>query len=985
MARALLVLLLLPLQDKPFGDDVAKLDLRVRPLEPAEALRAFRVEPGFRIELAAAEPQVADPVAAAWDEDGRLYVCQIGDYPYGVKPGARPTGKVVRLEDRDDDGRYETSVDFVDPLPWPSGVACWEGGVFVVSSPDVWYFKDEDGDGRAEVRRRVLTGFRVGAAEEVPNSLVWGIDNRIYGSASDSGGLLRTVDPAPPSEVRLRRQDFRFDPRTMKVEAVSGNCRFGGTFDDWGNRFIGDAGSLLRHPVLAEEDVARNPHLAVAAVTDNVSRVGRVHPLSGPEPWKVARERYWKRWVNTTGDMNAGRFPPQELAPQGFVTGAAGQCVYRGSAFPEAYRGNAFSGEPPNNVLVRLALRPAGASFTADREGAREFLASTDNWFRPVAALNGPDGSLVVLDMYREIIEYYNAIPEELLRKTDVTSGRDRGRIWRVVPEGFVRPEAPRLGKAGAEDLVALLGHADAWRRETAQRLLYERRDPRAVGPLRALVRDGKIPQARIHALRALEGMGALEEADLEPARRDPDARVREHAARLSEGRFALPLAGDADPRVRFQAALALGRWDGEEALGGLAAIARKDAGDRWTRTAVALASGGRAAALFHGLASDAGFAARPEGAALLGDLVGIVASAGRVDDLSRIVRSGPEMDAALRRAMTLRLAEGLSRSGRDLGTVLEVFGEKGELLTLVATTFREARLAAADPSKPLPERVEAARLLAHDRPGDATESLALLSAASQPLEVQRAAVQAYATRADPGTGGELVARWRGFSPAVRPDALEAFFRRPERLPVLLGALEEGRIPAGELPAARRLSLVGHRDPAVAERARKVLGGAAEGNRKELVERYAREMAGLEGDAGRGALVFEKNCAPCHAAGGKGTNVAPDLAGTNRLTETLLANILDPNRDVPPGFLSWTVVTRDGTELTGIVAEETATSVTIRRAGGEQDAVLRKDIRSMSSSSLSFMPEGLEKAIDPRQMADLVRYLLRTVASGPPK
>ena len=917
-----LLLLLAPQQD------LDQLELRVKPRTPEEELKSFKVAPGFRLELVASEPQIHDPVAAAFDEDGRLYVCGMGDYPYGPKPGEKPRGKVYLLDDRDGDGRYETSAVFVDLLPWPTGVACWDGGVFVLSNPDLWYFKDTDGDGRADVRRKVCSGFKLTVVEGSPNSLAWGPDNKIYGSSSDAGGLLV---PEGGKEIRVQRQDFRFDPRTMAFEPVSGNSRFGIAFDEAGNRFCCSASRLAYHPVIADEYLARNPHFAVTGVTDPISMEERVYPVSGPEPWKVARQKFWSRFVNTAPEMHAGRFPAKELAPQGFVTGAAGIAHHRGGL---------FTGEPANNVVVRLSLRPSGVSFVAERPEVfkeSEFIASTDPWFRPVGFAIGPDNALCILDMYREIIEYFDAIPEEIRKRIDVTSGWDKGRIWRLAMDGAKRPRPPRLGKAATADLVELLDDREPWWRATAQRLLYERRDPGVADALRALARGGSW-----RALWALKGLGALDDATLARARSDGNGTMREHAVRLSEGRAEIAaLADDPEIRVRFQVALGLSAVEGgTEAL---ARIAKRDPADPWIRKAVLLASARRAGDLLRALAAEP----------IAADLVAVIAA-----------RKDP---AELKDALSVALA-----SPRKRALVTRI-AEAGVLPPdpALEALFEESRAAAKDDRAPLAERVEAVRLLAH---APRAEPLSELLDPARPIEVQRAAAQALGLQRDPAVAALLVARWRKTGPAVRADALEAFFRRPERLPALLDAIEKEAIAPSDLPADRRQALLKHKEAAIAGRAGRLFASST-GTKGELVKRYAEALRGLTGDFERGRAVFEKNCVACHVIGGKGSAVGTPLGGANLETDAVLVAVFDPNRDVQGAYVNYLVETKGGAVLSGIVVEETATSVTLRRAGGEQDVVLRSDIREMVSSRLSLMPEGLEAGIDPRAMADLLRFL----------
>ena len=514
---------------------------RIPPMEPEQAVRSFQIEEGFRIELVASEPRLADPIDIAFDEDGRMYVAEMIDYPDPPPEDGPPSGRIRVLEDRDRDGSYESSEVFAETVRWPGGIAPWKGGIFVSAPPEILYLKDLDGDLRADLRKVVLTGFGTQAAENMLNNLEWGPDGKIYGTTSYNGGEVRPAESDDSEGITLRNRDFRFDPVTFEVEPLSDTGDFGNTFDDWGNRFICNAGTWIVHSVLQETDLARNPYLTGARTTRSLARgkeASEVYSISPPDPWKVLRARFWEKWVDTTHDMRASRFPDRELAPRGFITSAAGVTLYRGSVFPDGYHGNAFTGEPAGNIVRRMVLAQDGVTFEArlGREG-REFLASQDNWFRPVNFANGPDGCLYVVDMYREVIEDSSAIPDDIRRYLDMKSGIDRGRVYRIVPEGVALPPIEPLGAASTLDLVAALEHPDSWRRETAQRLLLERADPEAASSLKRILTRSPSARARVLALQALGRSGDLADQDLLVALKDPDPRVRETAVRsIREG-----------------------------------------------------------------------------------------------------------------------------------------------------------------------------------------------------------------------------------------------------------------------------------------------------------------------------------------------------------------------------------------------------------------------------------------------------------------
>lgn len=974
---------------------------KVQPTEPNEALKTFRLEKGFRLELAAAEPEVVDPIAMAFDARGRMYVCEDRDYPFGMKQDEPPIGRVRLLEDRNGDGRYEKSTLFADGIHWPSGVACYQGGVFVAAPPQILYLKDNDGDGRADVRRVVFEGFGTDAAEDIMNNLKWGVDNQIYGVASYNGGEVRRADDDGPKQgaVSVRGSSFRFDPRSLHFERLAGTGDFGNCFDDWGNRFVSNAGCLLMHPVLAEPYPDRNPHLIVGNPLYRSAAAKRdMYSISPPEPWRVVRKRFWQRWVNTTHQMRASRFSERELAERGFVTGGAGAAIYRGPRYPAAYRGNSFTAEPAGNVVIRLKLKPNGVTFDAlPTSDKREFLASTDNWFRPVNVANGPDGCLYVCDMYREIIEDPSAIPQDILEHVDVTAGRDRGRIYRIVHAGENKAEQEDVRQFVLFDnpttaaLVAALEHPNAWQRETAQRLLVERQDQAAADAIGQILSRSPLPQARLHALWTLAGRGELNDEHLGASLRDDHPALREHAVRLAERRIndspeiaeaVVALAGDEAPRVRLQAAFTLGQLrDRSAAVDALARIAARDAGDVFVRTAILSSVPHDGGALFARLARDAQFAKSADAAGFLGSLAEMIGTGGEKPDVAAMLgaaSAGRLNDEQVFRVV-LNLADGLHRSDPDEPFAEHIMQQPQHVRRRMDALFEEARRSAADEQLALDERVQAIRLLPHA--GDNhRQTLTSLLDVQHATKIQLAAIQALSSSADREVARELAQRWRGLSPAVRREAAEALLRRKSGALVLLRSIRDGKIPASDLDPARRDALLQHPDEQTRRLAAAVLGKPSTSSRAEVFARL-RTCLDLQADPQRGAEVFKAKCATCHAMHGVGKNVGPDLATVqNRSPEQLLLQILDPNREVKPQYVNYVAITDDGRTFSGIIAGETGTSITLRRAEGAEDVLLRRHVEQLRSSGQSIMPEGLEKDIPPQQLADVIAYL----KSAPP-
>jgi putative membrane-bound dehydrogenase-like protein len=385
------------------------------PLTPEAALKAFRTKPELVVELVAAEPLVESPVAIDWDLKGRLWVVEMFDYPMGVHGNWKPGGRVKVLQDYDHDGRYDRATVYVDGLPFPTGLLVVTNGVYICAAPDILFAQDTDGDGKADHVRTNYTGFATHNYQARVNGLSWGLDGWIYGSSGLFGGKIKNL--VTGGEVDLSGRDFRFHPTTGVIEPAAGISQMGRVRDDEGNWFGNDNSTLLWHYPLPEHYARRNPHVTYPEPRVSVAR--------GKDPNKLF-----------PASRTLERFNDPQMANR--VTGACGPEIYCATLLGTNYYRNAFICEPVHNLVTRLVLRPSGVTFIGERapdETDREFLASTDNWFRPVQVRTGPDGALWVVDMYRFVIEHPRWISAERLKSLDVRAGADKGRIYRIRPK----------------------------------------------------------------------------------------------------------------------------------------------------------------------------------------------------------------------------------------------------------------------------------------------------------------------------------------------------------------------------------------------------------------------------------------------------------------------------------------------------------------------------------------------------------------------
>ena len=948
------------------------------PLEPAAALAQFKLAPGLRIELVAAEPEVIDPISLAFDEQGVLWVVEMTDYPNGPTADEPPRSRIRRLQDRDGDGRYETAQVFVDKLLFATGLQPWQGGVIVTLAGEVAYFRDNDGDGVADLRETWFRGFLQENPQLRANHPRFGLDNQIYVANGLRGGTIvanaQKWGREPPA-LPITGFDFRFNPRNGEHAAVSGMGQFGLSFDEFGNRFVCTNRNPCRHIVLEDRYLKRNPFLGVRDVAADVSPAGgdsSVYPLSSA-------------W--TTSTLHAGQF-----------TAACGVTIYRGTALPAEYRGNSFTCEPTGSLVHRDVLEPRGATFGSHpgREKA-EFLATADSWFRPVDLADGPDGALYVADMYRAVIEHPQWVPDELKNRRDLNDGNDRGRIYRIVTADAPAAPLPRpnLAEASPAELVQALDHPNTWQRQTAARLIYERQLKEAVPALEQLAGAARHPAARVQALWTLDGLGALTAEVVARAFADPSPRVREQAALLSErslkesGELAaklIALANDTDPRVRFQVALSLGELPtSEESVKALAAIAWQGTDDEWTRRACLSSVAEQAPHFLAALLAAPGSserAANAGGLLLLKETAEVIAARRDPGEIRSAVSSaaawhqGQADQIATADRVRLRIVAGLGQGlARRGGSLTGLLTTDGKLPLELSDVFASAVRVSADPQAVLADRQEALDVLRYAGFPVAGELLLRLAREESTLPVQLKALEVLGSFSDAEIGPLLVDGFRSRTPSVRRAILPSLLRNPARIGLLFDEIATRRIAISELDPAQVRALTTHPDTALRERANMLLAAALPADRRQVLETY-RPALELKADAGRGKIIFEKNCSTCHKIGTLGVDVGPDIADSRTKTPAQLLNdILHPNQAIDNNYVSYTVLTHAGLPLTGIITAETGASMTLRQPENKTLILLRQDIEELRSNGISLMPEGLEKNISVPQMADLISFI----------
>jgi putative membrane-bound dehydrogenase-like protein len=954
-------------------------------LEPAQALASFQVRKGFRLELVASEPLVNSPVTMAFDEHGRLFVVEMIDY--SERRDETPHGGRIRLlEDTDGDGRFDKSTVFADNLPWPTAVICYGGGIFVGASPDIIWLKDTNGDGKADERNVVFTGFGSGVTrlnvQALINSFNWGLDNRIHGATGPNGGnaVRATATNAPPA-LDLRGKDFSFEPRSLRIQPETGGGQYGLSFDSVGRKFVCSNSDHLQMLMYELRHGIRNPQLAMPGPRISIAADGpaaEVFRISPDEPWRIIRTRWRVSGVVPGMVEGGGRV-------SGYFTGATGATIYRGDAYGLEFVDNAFIGDAGGNLVHRKVLVPNGVALTGKRpadEQNSEFIASRDTWFRPVHFQNGPDGCLYIADMYREVIEHPWSIPEAIKKHIDLNSGNDRGRIYRVVPEGFKQPARPQLATATTSLLVANLASPNGWTRDTAARLLYERQDRRAVPELEKLLRSRSM-HGRLHALYTLQGLISLESRHVLAALGDPEERVREHAVKLAEPLLSnsrtgggalvdklLAMTGDLSPRVRYQLAFTLGEVRHANQPRALAEIIRRDVDIAWTQWAVLSALNNGLGEVFTTLIHDRHFRSSVASAEFLRKLVELIGARNNAAEIRSVLEFAIKPDPAAPVAVLVRaLGDGAARAGTTLAAVDKLSHLKG--------IFAAAAQTAENPKASEAARIQAVQLLAMTSFAESGTKLArLLDAPQDPVRL--AAMGALARFSSPEVGSEILKRWADFSPRVRTEALAVLLTRADRSLAVLQAVQAGTIKTADISAAQVKALRASRDPAVSALAAKVF--VPEAKAAEVLKTFQPALA-MAGDAQRGKTVFLERCVACHRAGQDGFALGPDFVTVKTAgKDKLLASIIDPNAEVAPQFIAFQVDTRDDESYTAIIGNETPGNVTLRMANGQEVNLPRTKVKAMKSSGQSLMPEGLANGLTPQSMADLIEFIMTAEA-----
>ena len=928
------------LSTNSWGDDA--------PTVAAEQASFRLADANLSISLVAAEPAVASPVAVAWDEFGGLFVVEMTDYPADGSGG-----QVKRLEDRDGDGIYEHATLFAEKLAWPSGVLPYKGGILVTSAPNLLYFKDTNGDGKADIREVVLTGFGEGNQQLRVNSPTWGLDNWIYLANGRSGGAVRRPGDDAAKAVNIPRNDLRFQPLTGEIEAIAGFSQFGLPRNDWGDRFPSWNTVPVRHVLLENSGLSQSAQQGLVADILELNDGGRLYALAPAQK----------------------RFNAESVA---FFNATCGPVINRDAGLGGNYTGNVFVCEPLSSLVHRRRMVPNGPTFKAVRvEQDREFLASAHPWFRPVNLANGPDGALYLVDFCRAWVEHPAFVPEKQRNSVDFREGHLRGRIWRIAENKLARNHEKRWpGQFNSRELAALLEHNNSWQRDTAQRLIVERQDKNAVAPLESICKESQNPVAVTQALWTLQGLNALNADLLKMVSQSAIVKVRMQAVRLAglnlSGNQEIldRLANDETAGVRFEVVRAISAHPSPSSTSALLSIAGRDADSPWMTAALLRAADENPLQwILQMLENRLAWLREPN--EFQADLLANLAQACvRRNQAEKLIRELPRFQDDMARTA---IVDGLLRSDSAKKTAImkQLQAEPEFLKSLIAT----AEVIVKTDARPPRARSIGFEVLAELAGGRAGEFMMASLDAGVPDELQSTMAAYLPKLVNKELLETIFSRWDSISIVFRRYLVSTMIGVPGLAAELLNAVESEKISALEIDPTSRAVLKSVGDAAFQKRAAAVLNTTNESSRADVLKRYEPALA-LAASAAKGKLLFQQNCISCHAYQGVGAKVGPELAGVAGKTgEELLVSILDPARDAVPDGVGVLVLTKDGRTLSGLLAEENANVVRLRQAQGREETIPRADVEMVRSTGRSLMPEGLEAVLSPQDLADLIAFL----------
>ena len=987
-------------------------------LSPAESLASIEIEQGFAIKIIAHEPQVIDPVDAAFDDSGRLWVVEMRDYPYATSDS--PSGCVRILSDEDLDGHFEKSVVFADRLDMPTGLALWKDGAVITLAGQVVWFRDTDGDSKSDTQQVWIEGFARENEQLRANHPRLGPDGWWYiASGLRGGNVIAGPDFRKPDDqpITLGSRDVRFNPQTKQLEAITGPAQFGLCFDSIGNRIFCSNRNPAVMVLFEQEDLVGNPLAGlIPSVVDLIpaGEQSKVYPLVNA-------------W--TTSNLHSGQF----TAACGVFYHEYASEVWHSTKQETLIQGSrVFTCEPTGSLVHSTQFIGSTSHESSHKSEGVEWLASRDAWFRPVNIAQAPDGGILVVDMHRAVIEHPAWVPDELKKRPDERWGNESGRIFHVASTTLLEPTgylpmltAPppienelrhlkdkQLSKRKSEDLVQLIASYNPWMRETSRRLLIERRASEQTDSLKKIVLNEQ--------LRMPVRLCALQLATLLSG--ETQANEKKGIAGLIKGLWApvqnatesVPTASNIELKI---AALRIGAQNRDlradsleqlslsieseerlliETLRSFGSSGSPPPAELERQVAKALKShaysfgtgspdGGELL-----VAAGSAFKDRPQ--VLLLALIECLSEGYSVLDqneifpiaASRLAELVLEKNDAFATVLYEKSTNGRSHDNWHPSQVaLTVLGElisrksklpqlresldSDSLWTSLQSVIENAKFTS-------PIRHQAIRILGNST---RTTDHKFLARLAQEVEspLRTVALRAWASTNDLACDGYLLELLAQSSPQLQQVLLELIGQKPERLASLANRLEAGKITAKRIGSNELKKLVARAKGDTQTKLNAALESIVNTDRAKVVMDYQSSLT-ISADGLRGKEVFVKHCASCHKVADVGVQVGPDISDSRtQQPAQILTNILDPNRAIDNNYFRFVALTADDQVIEGMIAEETSDSIVLRGQNNTRHTLKRADLQELKATGVSLMPEGLESQIDHQAMADLISFV----------
>ncbi len=946
---------------------------------PDEAARRMVLPPGFAARVFASEPEVRQPVAACFDERGRMWVVEYLQYPNpaGLRPvsvdvylrteydrvpepppkGPRGADRIKILEDTDGDGRADKVTTFLEGLNLASAIAVGHGGVFIAQAPYLLFYPDRDRDDRPDGDPEVLlSGFGLQDAHAVVNSLAWGPDGWLYGAQGS------TVT-ARIQGTEFQQGIWRYHPQSRRFElfAEGGGNTWGLDFDRLGNAFGSSNGAFIAF-----------------------------HMVQGGYYWKGFAKHGPLHNPRAFGYFDSVAYEGRKLG--GHVT--PGGIIYKADAYPQEFRGAFIGGNLLANAVYWHELTPRGSTFGAKHGGT--LIEARDTWCRPIDLLTGPDGCVYVVDWYDQRASHLD--PRD-------NWDRSNGRIYRVTYNDTPTVKTGDLTRLSNQELLAFRNHPNDWYVEMARRILAERRDPSVAPQLQRWLMAERDEAIALRDLWALNVSGGLDAGLAEALLDHPAAAVRAWTVRLigDEGKLTpnfrdrlVRLAlEETSPVVRSQIASSCGRFATGDALAVLKVLLTHDEDLRDDHIPLliwwALERKMRddASAVVSALLAQDTIQRPLPREALVDRLARALVATEDLPLLKRLTEAPGVPQAALVAGMEKGLDGRLLASIPDgLGPFVGRLsaGDRADLASLKLAArlgstraLETVRARADDPKTPEAERMALIELMSQAR-GDA-ERDALLAIAQRegPRAVRLAALGGLGAFDQASVAAALLDAYPKLEGPLQERLRDLMVTRPTWAGALIDALAAGRVPAKDLRPSQAQQIARLGRAPLTQRLEAVWGKVPGPDAAAKARRIA-EVRGLlvEGDRGkaeRGKALFEKHCAGCHRLFGEGATVGPELTGAERNLDALLENVVNPSAMIRKEYQAQVLALKDGRVLSGLIVEETGGSLTLFDSQQRKTVVAREEVEEIKGADVSLMPEGLLDALNDADVRDLFRYL----------